>query len=219
MRGRYQGHVFHAGKASSLQLPHKAALIHVGLGIRMDLRAVVTAAFPFLAVGKSKIGALPGKSPAVVESPDRGDTVLFYIAKQQEKIQVAPVEIVDMDDVRPYLVQASQQAQGTQAGEQAVKAGEPAQEQVQGAFRKGAEIAVARELRKAEAAVPAQLSGREGPDLVACLPGDMGYAQHDLTGASPVIGVYFNDLQYCITTCRPQSRDSKMERYFSIAFS
>ena len=100
-----------------------------------------------------------------------------------------------------------------------MKAGKAAKKEVQGTLRQGAEIAVTGELREAEAAVAAQLSGRKGPDLVACLPGHLGYAQHDFSGASPVISVNFNDLQYCITTCRPQSRDSKMEIYFSIAFS
>ena len=71
----------------------------------MDLRAVVAAALPFIAACHGEMGALPGKSPAVVEGPDRGDAVLFYIAKQQGKIQVAAVEIVEMDDVRTNPVQ------------------------------------------------------------------------------------------------------------------
>ena len=71
----------------------------------MDLGAVVAAVLPFVAACHGKMGALAGKGPAVVESPDRGDMVLFYIAKQQGKIQVTAMEIVEMDDVRTNLVQ------------------------------------------------------------------------------------------------------------------
>ena len=81
-----------------------------------------------------------------------------------------------------------------------MKAGKAAKKEVQGTLRQGAEIAVTGELREAEAAVAAQLSWGESPNLVSRLPGHLSYAQHYFTGASPVIGVNFNNLQYCITT-------------------
>jgi len=43
---------------------------------------------------------LAGESPTIMKSPDYRDLVAFDVAKQYRKINIAIVEVMEMDDIR-----------------------------------------------------------------------------------------------------------------------
>ena len=78
--------------------------------IRTENRTIITARCPFLALRIIKIGALPGYGPAVVERPYNGDAVRFDIGKKYAHVNIKSVQIMQMQDIRLYLVQPAQKS-------------------------------------------------------------------------------------------------------------
>lgn len=71
--------------------------------------AIMAAVLPLIALYHGKVRAMSGKCPAVVESPYDVDIVLFDIAEQERKIDVATVEVMEMEEVNMLFFQLMKQ--------------------------------------------------------------------------------------------------------------
>ena len=65
----------------------------------MILRTVMTASFPLFALYHGKVRAYARKCPAIVKRPNDFDASLFDIAKQHRQIDIAVVEIVQVNNI------------------------------------------------------------------------------------------------------------------------
>lgn len=60
----------------------------------------MAATLPKLAAYKIKMSTMAGEGPAVMQGPDDGPVVLFQEAEEYRVVQVVPVDIVQVDDIR-----------------------------------------------------------------------------------------------------------------------
>jgi hypothetical protein len=59
----------------------------------------MASSLPFIALYQCKVWALTSESPAVMKSPNYRDFAALYILKQYGKVNIAIVEVMQMDDI------------------------------------------------------------------------------------------------------------------------
>lgn len=125
-----------------------------------------------------------------MQRPYCADMVSFYISKQQRKVDIAIVEVMQMDNVRLYPIQAFQENPGIYYGEHSVEAGQFPQQNMDISSHTRADINMIFKLLR-----PHRTSVRTCRiDAVSFLSCHFGNPQHDISRASIITRVDHYDI-------------------------
>lgn len=116
-------HIGHTRKPLFLESPHTPCQIDGRGGAFSALRATVTACLPFVTLRDGEMRAYGGKRPAIVERPHDGDIPSFDIPKQERKVDIAAMQVVQMDQVGGIGVRPFQEAKGSEEGKTTLEHG------------------------------------------------------------------------------------------------